>query len=145
MYQVFRCYCKLSKRVKDSILYTKLEQKYQAGVMSKEVPYIGKHRCDMVIYHPDGDIIYIEVDDSEHFTLRGSTKDNIFHEKFLENRKENEFLLRIDSRIIEEKSNILARRIYNWIPQKPITFAFLVGKNPFGKIELYEDEFEFLP
>lgn len=141
----FLCYCRLTKRKDDGILYSHLDHLSQVGTMSKEVPYIGQHRCDIVIYRPDGDIIYIEVDGQEHFTKRGSAKDNEFIEKFLENREENEYLLRVDARLIVEEQSQLARRIFDWIPAKPVTLAFSGDVNPFHKLELYEDEWENLP
>lgn len=141
----FLCYCRLKHRKQDGILYNYLDHLSEVGSMNKEVPYIGQHRCDIVIYRPDGDIIYIEVDGLDHFTRRGVAKDNEFIDRFLENREDHEFLLRVDARAIVDELSLLAERIFDWIPDKPVTLAFSGDVNPFVKLELYENEYDFLP
>lgn len=157
-FRPFHCYCKLAGRRQDAALYRELAPFYNPSFLSKERVYVGNHRCDIAINteevaeDEDGDdylrdiVIYIEVDDAGHFSGQRAERDKELVASFLENRRDYQFLLRIDASLVTEDGvAALAERINEWRPEKPVTLAYSGERFRYHRLELDEEDFELLP
>ena len=140
----FHCYCRLAGRRQDAALYRELAQWHLPMNLAKEWVYTGSHRCDLVIYRDDT-AIFVEVDDQGHFFGQRAQKDRGFVADFIENRKDNEFLLRIDARLVTDDLESLVTRILDWEPQKPVTLAHSGTRFRYHYLNLEDEDFELLP
>ena len=143
-FRPFHCYCGLSGRQHDAALFRGLSPHHDHGNLAKELVYTGSHRCDLVIYRDDT-TIFVEVDDQGHFFGQRAQKDRGFVADFIENRKDNEFLLRIDARLVTDDLETLVTRIRDWKPQKPVTLAHSGTRFRYHYLNLEDENFELLP
>jgi hypothetical protein len=95
----FVCFCQLKTKQKEAAIYDEL---CDAGHTVLREVYFGKnrssHKCDMMVVDGEREI-FIEVDGPEHYSAVKRAADKTFHDLFLKNRKNTQFLVRIDDRL----------------------------------------------
>ena len=101
-YHPFHCFCHLRTRIQEHAFYKELHSLFP-GQLAREVLYVDNHhKADIALYLEDGTTVYIEVDEIGHLYSPKKEEDELYERHFEEQRGENEFLYRLDDRLIQD-------------------------------------------
>lgn len=107
------CFCKLKTKKDEASIYRKL---WVSGYTVLRETYFAKeqssHKCDLLVISGDREI-FIEVDGIEHRTTFKKDADAEFHHTFMENREDNQFLVRITNTATEQDIDVFIQNLEN--------------------------------
>lgn len=109
------CFCKLKTKKDEASIYKNL---WDVGYTVLREAYFDKvktsHKCDLLVISGDREV-FIEVDGIEHRTTFKKDADSEFHRTFMENRGDNQFLVRINNTLAPNDVDVFTQTLENTV------------------------------